>query len=233
MKPYYQEKGITIYHADCREVIHTLDKVDLVLTDPPYGISGGTGGTSKARNRGGYTGRFTSQMDTPEFVKTVVVEVIKQLLSNTKALIVTPGNKNFSLYPQPDSLGMYYQPQGAGIQRWGWCDCQPIFYYGISPKQGRLVEPCSFKLTKQDDCDYDHPCPKPYQGWKKLLMKGLGDLPGPVLDPFMGSGTTLRAAKDLGRQAIGIEIEEKYCEIAAKRLGQEVFDFSPTRSGEE
>ena len=65
-----------------------------------------------------------------------------------------------------------------------------------------------------------HPCPKPL-GWM-LWLVGLASLPGEtIIDPFMGSGTTLRAAKDMGRRGIGIEIEEKYCEIAAKRMSQE------------
>ena len=68
----------------------------------------------------------------------------------------------------------------------------------------------------------EHPSPKPYDAMRWILSR-MPD--GGVLDPFMGSGTTLRAAKDLGRRAIGIEIEEKYCEIAAKRLSQEVFSF--------
>jgi len=74
----------------------------------------------------------------------------------------------------------------------------------------------------------DHPCPKPLSLMFELLTL-FTDEGEPVLDPFMGSGTTLRAAKDLGRRAIGIEIEEKYCEIAAKRLSQEMLDFSPTK----
>jgi DNA modification methylase len=73
--------------------------------------------------------------------------------------------------------------------------------------------------------NWDHPCAKPIGFWKKLLLRGSVRESDIVLDPFMGSGTTLRAAKDLGRRAIGIEIEEKYCEIAAKRLSQKVLDF--------
>ena len=69
-----------------------------------------------------------------------------------------------------------------------------------------------------------HPCPKPLRVWS-VLMDRVSEQVDVVLDPFMGSGTTLRAAKNLCRQAIGIEIEERYCEIAAKRLEQEVMDF--------
>ena len=73
-----------------------------------------------------------------------------------------------------------------------------------------------------DDVFYGHPCQKPL----KLMVRLLKKTSGIVIDPFMGSGTTLVAAKKLGRKAIGIEIEEKHCEIAAKRLSQEVFDFN-------
>jgi site-specific DNA-methyltransferase (adenine-specific) len=66
-----------------------------------------------------------------------------------------------------------------------------------------------------------HPCPKPLKAWRRLL-NNISQPEQTVLDPFMGSGTTLRTAKDLGRKAIGIEIEERYCEIAAKRLAQDV-----------
>jgi site-specific DNA-methyltransferase (adenine-specific) len=76
----------------------------------------------------------------------------------------------------------------------------------------------------------DHPCPKPY-GWMAWAICLASEDGETVLDPFMGSGTTLRAAKDLGRKAIGIEIEERYCEIAAKRMRQEVLPLAAIREG--
>jgi site-specific DNA-methyltransferase (adenine-specific) len=226
-KPYYEHAGITIYHGDCREILPSLPKCDLLLTDPPYGINGGRGGTSRLRARGAYAGAFTMDDDTPEYLASVVVPAIALCLTFCKAGIVTPGNKNFCLYPQPESLGMMWQPQGTGAQRWGWADAQPIFYYGVSPTQGKYLDRCSFKVTENDQCDNGHPCPKPYSIWSKLLAKGSVE-DDTVLDPFMGSGTTLLAAKNLGRNAIGIEIEEAYCEIAAKRLSQEVLNFEAT-----
>jgi len=80
-------------------------------------------------------------------------------------------------------------------------------------------------ITSFDTADkVDHPCPKPIR-WVTWLTSMVSQEGETVLDPFMGSGTTLRAARDLGRKAIGIEIEERYCEIAARRLDQAVLDF--------
>lgn len=221
MKTYYQDDYCTIYHADAIDIIDELGRFELTLTDPPYGINGGTGGTSKKRARGNYDSPFE---DTQDYITSVCVKIIKKCIEISDAVILTPGNKNCCSYPQPNSFGCLYQPQAGGMQRWGWADSQPVFYYGISPMQGKKASPCSFISNKNDDCNYDHPCPKPYSIWSKLYKKGILDS-GAVLDPFMGTGTTLRIAKDNNNKAVGIELSEKYCEIAAKRLSQEVFDF--------
>lgn len=210
MKPYYDEDGITIYHGDCREVL-PLVSADVVLTDPPYGINGGSL-QAMGRNKGDYAGGFD---DTPDYIRDVVVPVIGSLIESAGCVVVTPGNRCMCYYPQPHSFGVFYQPAAVGMQRFGNLDAQPIFYYG-SAGGGRLGKPCSYVLTEAPEKN-GHPCVKPYSAWRRLLLS-LPD--GVVLDPFMGSGTTLRAAKDLCRKAIGIEIEERYCEIAAKRLAQ-------------
>lgn len=223
MKPYYEDDYVTIFHGDSREIIPSLGSFDLTLSDPPYGINGGRGGTSKARGRGNYEGAFTSDDDTPDFIRNVSVPIISHCISISRSVIITPGNKNFCYYPQPVSFGCFWQPASGGAQRHGWADSQPIFYYGESPTQGKSLSACSFELRGSDETKNGHPCPKPFKIWFQLLRKGMGDWTGRVLDPFMGSGTTLRAAKDYGRKAVGIEIEEKWCEIAAERMRQEVF----------
>lgn len=215
MKPYYDDGQITIYHGDCREILPTLAPVDLVLTDPPYGIEGGAG-LGASRGKGDYSAAFT---DDAENITSVVVPVIQWCIDHAKCVVVTPGNRNFSSYPQPHSFGAFYQPAAVGLQSFGNLDAQPIFYYGTAGG-GRMGKPCSYVLTEQPEQN-GHPCPKPLKAWRKLLANVSAE-GQTILDPFMGSGTTLRAAKDLGRRAIGIEIEERYVEIAVKRLAQEV-----------
>lgn len=221
MQPYYSEAGIQIYHGDCREVLPSLPNVDLVLTDPPYGIDGPMSGMQKVRGKCEY---YTAAFDdTGDYLRSVVVPTVEQMISAFPCVVLTPGNRNFAMYPQPQSFGCFYQPCAVAVQTFGNLDAQPIFYYGKNPRNERLGVTLSWLVTERPP-ELDHPCPKPERAWKKLLASvSLPDQT--VLDPFMGSGTTLRAAKDLGRRAIGIEIEEKYCEIAANRLRQEVLSF--------
>ncbi len=146
-----------------------------------------------------------------------------QALAICSRAIITPGIPCMSSFPQPDSFGCLIQPATLGMQKWGFVDSQPIFYYGLDPRSGKTISKCSFMNTIAPEAN-GHPCPKPYHVWTLLLAKG--SLNGEtVLDPFMGSGTTLVAAKNLGRKAIGIEISREYCDIAIRRLQQEVFPF--------
>lgn len=108
-----------------------------------------------------------------------------------------------------------------GIGPWGFTTFHPILYYGRDFRAGRGALPSGTKMTEAAEKN-GHPCPKPIGAWTWLLDKV--SQPGEtVIDPFCGSGTTLRAALDTGRKAIGIEIEERYCEIAVRRLSQGVY----------
>lgn len=212
MKPYYEHAGITIYHGDCREILPMLN-ADVLITDPPYGVDfEGKNTKHTDRQDEGYT-----TFDCPEIGAKIVALALKQV----KRGLVFPGIRQMFRYPEPYDVGCVFCPSGAGRGRWGWVCFNPVFFYG---KRAR-IESYPASIESFDTAPQSgHPCPKP-ERWMKWAV-GLASLEGElVLDPFMGSGTTLRAAKDLGRRAIGIEIEEKYCEIAAKRLSQEVLAF--------
>ena len=217
--PYYDRDGITIYHGDCREIVPALDGINAVVTDPPYGVSfEGKNTKHTMRRESGYI----ALDDSPEYVATVVVPIIQQFVDAGLRVVMTPGLRNMFAYPKPDGVGTIFYPSGAGLGRWGFTCSQPIFYYGKDPylATGQGHRPDSFSTTEAAP-DNGHPCPKPIKTMRWLVNKA--SLPGEtILDPFMGSGTTIRAAKDLGRKAIGIEIEEQYCEIAVRRLSQQV-----------
>lgn len=221
MKPYYQEDGITIYHGDCRELLPTFTS-DVVVTDPPYGVDliGKRTKRDASLFNVGYTDAFE---DTPEYVASVVVPAIRWCIAACSRVIVTPGSRNLFLYPPSDDIGCVFNPAGAGKSRWGFNCFTPILFYGPDPfmTNGLGGRPNSISEVAAGDGNNGHPCPKPLR-WMKWLVNRASCEGETILDPFMGSGTTLRAAKDLGRRAIGIEIEERYCEIAANRLRQGV-----------
>jgi site-specific DNA-methyltransferase (adenine-specific) len=213
MKPYYDHSGVTIYHGDCREILADV-KADVLVTDPPYGVGFHGKGTKHTKQSGGYL-RADDAAIGPEVVRVALTMVVRGL--------VFPGSRILFDYPRPDDLGGAYCPSGAGRGRWGFTCFNPVLFYGTRPNRPGML-PTTFRSFDLAD-DVDHPCPKP-MAWMRWAVE-LSSLPEETtLDPFCGSGTTLRAAKDLGRRAIGIEIEERYCEIAAKRCAQEVLDLA-------
>jgi site-specific DNA-methyltransferase (adenine-specific) len=204
MTPYYQDDLVTIYHGDCRDVGVDLDGAALV-TDPPYGLGGiMQGGEVKwplweGRSQAG----LPWDQSAPDF--------IAELASSRHQAIVWGGN----YFPLPPARGWLVWDKivrefSSGHCELAWTNLdQPIrrFYYA----HGQLASEGKYHPTQK---------PLPLMRWCVAMTEGS------VLDPFMGSGSTLVAAKDLGRKAIGIEIEERYCEIAARRCAQEVLGLS-------
>jgi DNA modification methylase len=203
--------------GDCIEVLPTLGPVDAVVTDPPYGVNGAQN-TKTAKNRGGRKNDYNTFTDSPEYVEQFAAKAVRICVDRFGRVVVTPGNRCLNLYPSPNSFGAIYQPASVGLQAWGRADAQPILYYGKSPHGGVGIpsQRCSYVSTEAAEKN-GHPCPKPL-GLMRQLVKS-ASMPGEtILDPFMGSGTTLVACAKLGRKGIGIEISEDYFEIACRRV---------------
>lgn len=217
LKPYYQHEGITIYHGDCREILPTLSKVDLVLTDPPYGIA------LEEHGRSGYDWTIVGDEDQTTGGQALIVCDAKSwplvvFASPKKPWRCIEKWRQWLVWDKGPTVG------GGGDRATCWkfsWDLIQIKGTGIlGGKRDEAV--LRFHVTQRDYAL--HPNQKPVGLMRYLMQKALPG-GGTILDPFMGSGTTLRAAKDLGRKAIGIEIERKYCDIAIRRLAQEVLPF--------
>ena len=229
IEPYYQEDGITLYCGDCREILPQFpDKsFDLCLTDPPYGVGLGEVVNGQAINKAQQS--YEDFSDTPEYIESVVVPAFITALSKSQRAIITPGTRCAWFYPRPDEVGVWYNPAGTGIGKWGFLLANLILYYGKDPRSGKGASASSTWGHYDRNTGIKnklHPCPKPLNFMKWLVEKGSAEGES-IIDPFMGSGTTLVAAKQLGRKAVGIEISERYCEIAVKRLSQMQMEFKP------
>lgn len=199
--------------GDCREVLPTLHKVDVVISDPPYGLGAPSGTISKARNKNAYE----SFLDSEENLITSVIPSIQKALELSSGRgLITPGAKCLQLYPRARAIGGFYQPAAVGMTPWGFAGFNPVLFYGKDPRDGKGQSSTMTTLIEKSSCE-EHPCAKPNSAMMWMVNKG--SLPGhTVLDPFMGSGTTGVACVNLGRKFIGIEIEPKYFDIACKRI---------------
>lgn len=219
MKPYYEHGGITIYHGDCRDVLPELGKVDAapfaMITDPvwpncPPGLLIGQEDPK---------GLLQSALRLVEN-EIVRAAIVLRSDSDPRFLEAVPRSWPFVCTQAMSYAVPMYLGRVLGGTELAYCFGTPI-----KSAPGRRVIPMwGPKAQPGDRPPNGHPCSRAevHQRW---LVNWWSEPDDTILDPFMGSGTTLRAAKDLGRKAIGIEIEERFAEIAAKRLGQEVLNF--------
>jgi DNA modification methylase len=212
--PYYSHAGIQIFLGDCREVLPTLGRFDLLLTDPPYGI-GRDGIKARESSRG--PGRGVKQYDSDGWDGSPPdVEQIRAMLALTDQQVIWGGN--FMAHSLPANASWLVWDKG---QR------------GLRQSDGELAWTslgCGLRLCtiNRAAIGWDgavHPTQKPI----KLMRWCLSFFPEArtVVDPYMGSGPVARACKDAGLSYVGIEIDERYAEIAAKRLAQEVLFGAP------
>ena len=218
MKPYYEDKWVKIFHGDCREILPTLDvKVDLVLTDPPYGI-GWEGSNASTRTWGKIEGDsfvmdLSFILSMPCLVISFGANCYPEQLPHRGRWICWDKRVD----PRADKM------LGSAFEL-AWVNKLSGFDKMYRVMHGGVVN--------SDIGRRQHPTQKPTSLFKMILI----DYPDcqNVIDPFLGSGTTALACKSLSRNCIGIEIEEKYCEIAAKRCMQEAFEFDlPPQSTEK
>lgn len=218
MSIYYQDDYITLYHGDCLEQTAWLD-ADVLVTDPPYGVAWKSSTMSNAT---------VANVQTIANDQTIEVrDKALELWGKKPALVFgswrmpRPANTN-------NRLIWHKAANIPGMRASAWFSAdEEIYQLGTGfvgkPEQNVIVTHDRRDGAYGEVARLGHPTPKPIQLMERLINKCPQGL---IADPFAGSGATLVAAKNLGRKAIGVELEEKYCELIAKRLSQNTFDFS-------
>lgn len=237
MKPYYSDDLVTIYHGDAEELLSDFVGVaDMVFTSPPYNLGDMQGGLANLAN--GY-GSYPDQRDDDDYAawQRRVLAGCWRSLTETGAIfynhkpIIRDGVARLPLRLNPDlplrQIIIWYRQMGVN---WAPTHFMPVHeWVMVFAKPGwRLRDKTASHASdvwaiRPDMGDNEHPAPFPLALPARAIASTTAQL---VLDPFMGSGTTLRAAKDHGRRAIGVDIDERYCEMAALRCSQEVLGLS-------
>ena len=196
MKPYYETKLGKLYHGNCSEVMSELEPVDLIITDPPYGVN------------------FKKAEWDKEIPK-----VALELPSMFKACAIIVGITNIWQYPPARWIACWARPASSSRSKvGGFSHWSPVLLYGNCKLKVDFMS--AHAIAHAYPKGFPHPSPKPLI-LMKWLIHGLSIDSMTILDPFLGSGTTAVACEHFNRKWIGIEKEEKYCEIAAQRIENE------------
>jgi len=242
MKPYYQDESVAIFNASCLDALPCLTRVDHVITDPPYEAEAHTLGRRGGADHSGHYGESrplnfvaidnaTRKASGEEMARVangwILVFCQVEAAMLWRDALQPAKYLRTQIWRKPDGApqftgdrpGMGYESivtawAGSGRSRWNGGGRHGV-YEALTVKGGN-----------------GHLTEKPESLMRELITL-FTDEGQTILDPFMGSGTTLVAAKRLGRRAIGIEIEEKYCEIAARRLSQGALNFNATQPAME
>jgi site-specific DNA-methyltransferase (adenine-specific) len=247
--PYYADDWATIYHGDCEAVLPTLGSFSLAITSPPYNMGLVPGGNGRGMYRPGAAvkgGRFRDgygthgdalpQQEYDQWQRRVLGllwdHVNLALFYNHRPRVEhgklrLPLSMDFGSLPAPRQIIVWDRGTGIDVTLRAFCTRQEWIILFARP-EFNLVDHAASGMGDvwrlgMETTETGHPAPFPLSLPTRCIA-AVDDVVS-VLDPFMGSGTTLRAAKDAGVRAVGIDIEERYCEIAARRLSQEVFDF--------
>lgn len=230
MKPYYEDSGIALYHGDCRDILPLLDasSVDLVLTDPPFNVP-----VKYEAANGEYPRSWGDLLVMEPFFADVLRQIRRVVRDTGQVYVHCDGDSYpvfykvaYPLWPQ-SQLIVWYKPTGRRGRGWLHSHELVLHLRTLSTDYADGFRQDVVGVMPVRTLRRQHPAEKPGE-----LLSFLSDAvaaPCPlVLDPFAGGGSTLVAAKQAGHRAIGIEIEERYCEIAAKRLAQGCLDLTGT-----
>lgn len=194
--------------GDCTKDIPKLlgkTKIDFMLTDPPYGVGI----------------EYGECKDTPEEIRDLIHRFMEATAAFRPALL-TSGHRLLWDYPRPDWILAWVHPAGMGRNPWGFTQFNPILAYGKCPylASGLGSRPDSLVLATDRKGVEGHPTPKPVEVWKWLMERGSTKTGDNILDPFMGSGTSLVTAEILQRNCFGTELEPKYVAVSLERLSE-------------
>lgn len=220
LTPYFSDGEVTLYHANCLdiEVLDIWTQADVLVTDPPYGVA-----YVSNSSKYGSTDPIAGDENVDIRDETIAAWHVSRG-SDAPALVFGRWDvprpldtRQRLIWDKGDSPGM-----GDLSMPWGKGE-EEIYVLGTGfqgKRQTNVIRAAGYAPTSHNRPN--HPTPKPVALMEALIEKCP---PGVIADPFAGSGATLIAARNLGRKAVGVELDERYCEIIARRLGQQAFDF--------